>query len=105
MATEKTRSTGLDLTAHQIIIRPLVSEKGVHKSTRHNRYSFEVHPTATKTQIKAAVEDLFNVKVMAVATQNRGGKSLRNRFGIGVTKSWKKAIVKLGPEHRLDFYA
>ncbi len=72
-------SNGLQLTPHQIVIRPLVTEKGVHKSTRANRYAFEVHPAATKTEIKAAVEDLFNVKVLAVATQNHGGKTLRNR--------------------------
>jgi large subunit ribosomal protein L23 len=105
MARALEQTNGFVLTPHQIIIRPLVTEKGVHKSTRNNRYSFEVHPSATKTQIKSAVEDLFNVKVLAVATQNRGGKALRNRFGIGVTKAWKKAIVKLSPEHRLDFYA
>jgi large subunit ribosomal protein L23 len=105
MASNKLASSGLQLTPHQVVIRPLITEKGVHKSTRSNRYSFEVHPTATKTEIKAAVEDLFNVKVLAVATQNRAGKALRNRFGVGATKAWKKAIVKLSPEDRLDFYA
>ncbi len=94
----------LELTPHQIILRPLVSEKGIHKATRNNRYAFEVHPIATKTEIKLAIEELFNVKVAAVATQNRSGKVRRSKFGLGVTKSWKKAIVKLGPEHKIDFF-
>ena len=105
MADKVEKQLGLQLTPHQVVVRPLVTEKGVHKSTRHNRYAFEVHPMATKSEIKAAIEDLFNVKVTAVATQNRSGKVLRNRFGVGVKKSWKKAIVKLSPEHKLDFYA
>ncbi len=104
MARNKVVTRTLELTPHQIILRPLVSEKGIHKATRNNRYAFEVHPIATKTEIKLAVEELFNVKVDKVATQNRIGKLRRNRFGLGVTKSWKKAIVKLGPEHRIDFF-
>jgi large subunit ribosomal protein L23 len=51
-----------------------------------------------------AVEELFNVKVTAVATQNHSGKMRRSRFGLGVTKSWKKAIVKLGPEHKIELF-
>lgn len=104
MATNKLITRTLQLTPHQIILRPLVSEKGIHKATRNNRYAFEVHPVATKTEIKLAVEELFNVKVSAVATQNRSGKTRRSRFGLGVTKSWKKAIVKLGPEYKIDFF-
>ena len=104
MAQNKIVTRTLQLTPHQIILRPLVSEKGIHKATRNNRYAFEVHPIATKTEIKLAVEELFNVKVAAVATQNRSGKVRRSKFGLGVTKSWKKAIVKLGPEHKIDFF-
>jgi len=104
MARNQVITRTLQLTPHQIILRPLVSEKGIHKATRNNRYTFEVHPIATKTEIKLAVEELFNVKVSAVATQNRKGKVRRSKFGLGVTKSWKKAIVKLGPEHKIDFF-
>lgn len=104
MAQNKVITRTLQLTPHQIILRPLVSEKGIHKATRNNRYAFEVHPVATKTEIKHAVEELFNVKVTAVATQNRSGKVRRSKFGLGVTKSWKKAIVKLGSEHKIDFF-
>jgi large subunit ribosomal protein L23 len=104
MAKNQVVTRTLELTPHQIILRPLVSEKGIHKATRNNRYAFEVHPIATKTEIKLAIEELFNVKVAAVATQNRSGKVRRSRFGFGVTKAWKKAIVKLGPEHKIDFF-
>jgi large subunit ribosomal protein L23 len=94
----------LELTPYQVVVKPLVSEKGVHQATRHNRYGFEVHPQATKDEIKAAIEELFNVKVVAVATQTRKGKARRSRFKMGYTKTWKKAIVKLGPEHKLEFF-
>lgn len=104
MAKNQVITRTLELTPHQVILRPLVSEKGIHKATRNNRYAFEVHPIATKTEIKLAIEELFNVKVAAVATQNRSGKVRRSKFGLGVTKSWKKAIVKLGPEHKIDFF-
>ena len=86
------------------MLRTLVTEKGVHKATRQNRYAFEVNPLADKTVIKAAIEELFNVKVIAVATQNRQGKARRYRSRLGVTKAWKKAIVKLSSEHKIDFF-
>lgn len=94
----------LELLPHQVIIRPLVTEKGVHRSVRHNHYAFEVHPQATKTDVRRAVETLFNVVVDKVMTQNRKGKTRRYRNRLGVTSGWKKGIVKLGPEHRIDFY-
>lgn len=96
--------TSMVLTPHQIVYRPLVTEKGVHKATRQNRYAFEVSPLATKPQIKHAIEELFNVKVLAVATQNRAGKARRYRAKAGVTKAWKKAVVKLGGEYKIDFF-
>lgn len=95
---------GYTLTLHQVVIRPLVTEKGVHKATRFNRYAFEVHPAASKDQIKAAVEELFNVKVIGVATQNRIGKTRRYKMKEGKTKAWKKAIVKLHAESKLEFF-
>ncbi len=96
--------TSLELTPHQIVLRTLVTEKGVHKATRQNRYAFAVNPLADKPAIKAAIEELFNVKVVAVATQNRQGKSRRYRAKVGATKAWKKAIVKLGTEYKIDFF-
>ena len=63
--------TGLVLRPHQIILRPLVTEKGTHQSTRYNAYTFQVNPIATKDQIKAAVESLFPVRVEAVRIATR----------------------------------
>ncbi len=94
----------LTLEPHQVILRPLVTEKGVHRSSRYNRYAFEVNRLATKDDIRRAVEVLFDVKVVSVNTQNRKGKPRRTRFRYGYTKNWKKAIVKLDPEHRIDFF-
>ena len=96
--------TSIKLEPHQVILRPLVTEKGMHRSTRYNQYAFEVNRLATKIDIRQAIESLFDVKVVHVATQNRKGKPRRTRFRYGYTKDWKKAIVKLDPEHRIDFY-
>lgn len=98
------QTTSLTLEPHQVILKPLVTEKGVHKSTRNNAYSFEVNKLATKEDIRSAVEKLFDVKVVKVATQNRKGKYRRTRFRMGKTASWKKAIVTLGEDHRIDFF-
>ena len=96
--------SGVQLAAHQIILRPLVTEKGMHRSSRYNAYAFEVNRLATKYEIRDAVEELFNVKVTDVRTQNRKGKPRRSRFRYGYTKDWKKAIVKLDSEDRIDFF-
>jgi large subunit ribosomal protein L23 len=95
---------GLKLESHQVIIRPLVTEKGVHRAARNNHYAFEIHPQATKTDVRRAVEELFNVVVDKVMTQNRRGKTRRYRNRSGVTGTWKKGIVKLNSEHRIDFF-
>ena len=92
------------LEPHQIIVRPLVTEKGMHRSTRYNQYAFEINPQADKTDVRRAVEDLFDVKVVKVRTQNRIGKPRRYKFRYGYTKAWKKALVTLDPEHRIDFF-
>src|SRR5919112_190665 len=96
--------SGPVLEPYQVILRPLITEKATHLSERHNAYTFEVNPLATKTEIKEAVEALFHVKVADVRTQNRRGKMRRYRLKVGRMRDWKKAIVKLDPEHRIDFY-
>ena len=96
--------TKLFLEPYQIVLRPLVTEKGMHRSERDNQYAFEVNPLATKLDIRRAVEDLFDVKVTKVRTQARKGKPRRYRFRHGTTKAWKKAIVTLDAEHRIDFF-
>jgi large subunit ribosomal protein L23 len=97
-------TTSITLEPHQIIVRPLVTEKGMHRSTRNNAYAFEVHKLATKSDVRRAVEELFNVIVLRVHTQNRKGKPRRTRFRSGMTGGWKKAIVTLDKEHRINFF-
>jgi large subunit ribosomal protein L23 len=98
------QTTSITLEPHQVIVKPLVTEKGMHKSTRNNAYAFEINRLATKDDVRRAVETLFEVKVLKVATQNRKGKIRRTRFRQGTTKSWKKAIVTLDAEHRINFF-
>ena len=67
----------MELEPHQIILRPLVTEKGMHKANRYNAYAFEVNRLADKDDVRRAVEELFDVKVVRVNTQNRKGKPRR----------------------------
>jgi len=103
MARDTTKGR-LKLKPHQIVLRPLVTEKGYHKAERCNAYTFEVNRMAGKEDIREAVEALFNVKVVRVNTQSRKGKPRRTRYRTGLTNAWKKAIVTLDPEHRIDFF-
>jgi large subunit ribosomal protein L23 len=95
---------GLRLESYQIILRPLVTEKGMHLAERHNAYTFAVNTAATKTDIRRAVEELWGVKVEKIRTQNRKGKARRRRVVRGYTKDWKKAIVELHGEDRISFF-
>ena len=92
------------LEPYQVVLRPLITEKATHLSERHNAYTFEVNPLATKTEIKRAVEELFSVKVADVRTQNRRGKLRRHRLKVGRMRNWKKAIVTMHEDYRIDFY-
>ncbi len=104
LQSRHTNQTKLELEPYQVILRPLITEKGMHRSTRNNQYAFEVNRLATKPDIRRAIEELFNVKVVRVNVQNRKGKPRRTRFRYGYTKNWKKALVILDPEHRIDFF-
>lgn len=77
-----------------IILAPVVSEKS-YNLIDDGKYTFEVDPRANKTEIKLAIEKIFNVKVASVNTLNRPGKTRRTRFGIGKRKDIKRAIVTL----------
>ena len=92
------------LAPHQVILRPLVTEKNMHRSTRYNQYAFEVNIMASKTDIRQAAEDLFDVRVTKVRTQTRKGKPRRYKFRYGATKGWKKAIITLDSEDRINFF-
>ncbi len=92
------------LAPHQVLVRPLLTEKGMHRATRHNAYSFEVVSQATKADIRRAVEELFNVKVEKIAVQNRLGKTRRSRMKRTEAKVWKKAVVTLKPEFKINLF-
>lgn len=104
-AVKHAGETRLELAPHQIVLRPLVTEKGMHRSSRYNAFAFEVNPLSNKDDIRRAVEELFDVKVIKVRTQNRRGKPRRSRFRFGYTQNWKRAIVTLHPESKtIDFF-
>ena len=77
-----------------VIIRPVVSEKS-YGLIDEGKYTFQVDPSANKTEIKYAIEQIFGVKVASINTLNRPGKRKRTRFGWGQRKATKRAIVSL----------
>ena len=86
-----------------VIIRPVVSEKS-YGLMDLNKYTFLVHPDANKTEIKIAVEKIFDVKVTSVNTMNRQGKARRTRVGIGRRAATKRAIVSLAEGQSIDIF-
>ncbi|HCK41036.1 MAG: 50S ribosomal protein L23 [Planctomycetaceae bacterium] len=98
------QKTSITLEPHQVIIKPLLTEKGIHRSSRCNAYAFQVNRLATKIDVRRAVEELFEVKVEKVHTQNRKGKPRRTKARFGYTQDWKKAIVTLDPEHHIELF-
>ena len=81
-------------TKLEVVVRPLITEKTSAARVR-GEYAFEVHPDATKPQIRQAIQDLFKVSVTDVWTSNMRGKEKRMGRGVGRRPAWKKAIVKL----------
>jgi large subunit ribosomal protein L23 len=89
---------------YNIVIKPLVTEQGIHFANAKNAYSFEVNKKANKIQIRDAVQRLYNVKVSDVRTANVKGKPRRRGRNFGTTKSWKKAVVVLHPDYHIDLF-
>ena len=87
-----------------IIKKPLITEKSTWEGESRNRYSFAVDMRARKPQIKKAIESLYGVRVLKVATQVRKGKYFRTRFGPAKTNDWKRATVQLHEEDRIDLF-
>src|ERR1700691_4825034 len=88
----------------QVIIRPVVSEKSYVLSAV-NKYTFRVHPDAHKTQIRQAVEALFDVHVVDVRTMSVKSKPKRRGVTRGRTRTWKKAIVQIRPGESMPVFA
>ncbi len=90
--------------ARQIICKPLVTEKSTVLREESNQYVFHVVPSASKRQIAAAVEELFDVNVTEVRTMRMQGKKKRLGKNLGRRPSWKKAIVTLSEGNTIDFF-
>lgn len=96
--------SGITLQPHEIVYRPVVTEKGTHQAERYNVYSFEVNPAASKHDIKSAIESLFKVRVTRVRTQNYVGKPRRHKMVQSFTQPWKKAIIELHDDDRIALF-
>ena len=93
------------MTIHKVLRRPLVTEKGVDKKDNERTMCFEVAADANKTQVKAAVQKLFKVKVAEVRTANMEGKLRRRGRFAGYRSDWKKAYVKLKAGEKVPEFA
>jgi large subunit ribosomal protein L23 len=93
----------MSLHPAQILIKPVVSEKSYHQITE-NRYTFKVHADAHKTQIRQAVEELFDVKVVAVNIVKMPAKPKRRGMVKGTKPGWKKAIVELKAGDTIEIF-
>lgn len=89
----------------QILLGPHMSEKAAMAAENGNQYVFRVALDATKSEIKASVEQLFKVRVDGVRTLRVKGKSKRNRYGLSVKSTWKKAYVRLEQGQEIDLAA
>jgi large subunit ribosomal protein L23 len=93
------------MNIHDVILRPIVTEKGVAKKEAERTLCFQVAPDANKVEISAAVEKLFKVKVESVRTANNEGKLRRRGRFTGYRSDWKKAYVKLKDGQKMPEYA
>jgi large subunit ribosomal protein L23 len=93
------------MNIHEVILRPVVTEKGVTAKDEHATLCFEVARDANKTQVKQAVEKLFKVKVAGVRTSNLDGKMRRRGRFAGYKANWKKAYVKLQDGEKVPDFA
>lgn len=89
---------------HDIIRRPVITEKTSIQKEVSNQFTLEVDRMANRVEIKKAVEGIFNVKVARVRTMQVKGKTKRRGWIVGKRRDWKKAIVTLMPGERIDFF-
>src|ERR671913_2295390 len=100
--SQEGRARGMD--PHQVIIRPVISEKSYNLIETEGQYTFHVDRRANKNQIKRAVEGAFDVRVQKVNTSNVKSKPKRQGLTRGRTSTWKKAVVKLAEGDRIDLF-
>lgn len=89
---------------YQVVIKPLITEKGTVQNETVNQYAFQVHNRANKVQIREAIETIYEVRVMKVRTMKRRGKVRRYRYTSGRTAGLKKAVVTLHPDDHIDLF-
>jgi len=89
---------------YQVVIKPLITEKGTNQNEDLNQYAFQVHQRANKQQIREAVQKIYEVRVLKVRTMKRHGKMRRYRYTRGRTASIKKAVVTLHPDDNIDLF-
>jgi large subunit ribosomal protein L23 len=89
---------------YQVIIKPLITEKGTIQNEELNQYAFQVHSRANKQQIRDAVEKIYEVRVLKVRTMKRQGKQRRYRYTRGRTAAMKKAVVTLHEEDHIELF-
>lgn len=92
------------MDAHQVLIRPVISEKSYNLIEMEEQYTFEVDRRANKNQIRHAVEEIFDVRVQKVNTVNVKSKPKRQGLTSGRTSSWKKAVVRLAEGERIELF-
>lgn len=93
------------MNVYDVIVRPIITEKGHDKREEERTLCFEVHPDANKIEIKTAVETVFKVKVAEVRTANTVGKLRRRGKFSAYASDWKKAYVRLQPGQKVPEYA
>lgn len=89
---------------YEVLLRPILTEKGNYQVDKLGQYTFEVSTRANKIQVREAVETAFKVTVLDVSIMNIRGKQRRVGRRVGTTKAWKKAIVTLAPGQSISFF-
>ncbi len=92
------------MNLYDIVKRPLITEKTSIQKEDYNQMTFEVDRKANRVEIKRAIENIFNVNVATVRTMQVKGKTKQRGRIVGKRRNWKKAIVKLMPGERIDFF-
>ena len=94
----------MSLHPNEVLLAPVVSEKSYAQIEASNTYSFRIHPDAHKTQVRQAVEELFDVKVLRVNVSKVQSKPKRRGMTRGRRPGWKKAIVQLQPGYSIEIF-